>query len=110
MPGPLVHVGAVGFCPHGGALTVISTNTRVLVNGMPVATIADQFMIAGCVFTVGPKPQPCLTVQWLVPAARVMVNGSPPVLQTSSGLCLGPEQAPQGLPTIASTQPRVSAT
>jgi len=37
------------------------------------------------------KPQPCIRVQWLVPAARVLVNGQPVLLQTSTGLCLSPE-------------------
>lgn len=110
MPGPLAHVGASAICPHAGQVSIISTNTRVLVGGMPVATLADQFLIAGCAFTVPPgKPQPCLRVQWLAPATRVLVNGQPPILQTSAGLCLSPEQAPQGPPTFIVTQIRVTA-
>ena len=108
MPGPLYHVGAAAICPHGGQVTVISTNARVLVSGMPVATMADSYMVAGCAFTVPPgKPQPCLRVQWLVTATRILVNGQPALLQTSTGLCLSPEQIPQGPPTIITTQPRV---
>lgn len=111
MPGPLYHVGAAAMCPHGGQVTTISSNTRVLVSGMPVATMSDTSMIAGCAFTVpGPKPQPCVKVQWLVPAARVMVNAQPVLLQTSSGLCLSPEQIPQGPPSILTTQTRVVGT
>ena len=110
MPGPVYHVGAVAICQHGGQVQTISSNTRVLVSGMPVATIADQSLVAGCAFTVGPKPSPCVRVQWLVPATRVLVNGQPVLLQPSAGLCLSPEQAPQGAPIIASTQPRVIAT
>ena len=109
MPGPLVHVGAVGMCPHGGQMTVISTNARVLVSGMPVATLGDTFLIVGCVFTVPPgKPQPCVKVQWLVPATRVLVGGQPAILQSSSGLCQSPEQIPQGPPTVLVTQIRAS--
>ena len=111
MPGLLFHVGAQAMCPHGGQVTTISSNTRVLVNGMPVATMADQFMIAGCVFTVpGPKPQPCIKVQWLVPATRVMVNGQPVLLMTSTGLCQSAEQIPAGPPTVTVTQTRVMGT
>lgn len=111
MPGPVVHVGAVGMCPHAGPLSIVSSNSRVLVSGMPVATVADQFIVAGCVFTVpGPKPQPCVAARWLTPATRVLVNGTPPVLQSSTGLCTSAEQIPQGPPAIVSTQPRVSAT
>ncbi|MBI1259058.1 MAG: hypothetical protein GC204_16435 [Chloroflexi bacterium] len=111
MPGFLFHVGAQAMCPHGGQVTTISSNTRVLVNGMPVATMADQFMIAGCVFTVpGPKPQPCIKVQWLVPATRVMINGQPAILMASTGLCQSAEQIPGGPPTVTVTQTRVTGT
>lgn len=108
MPGPLYHVGAVAICPHGGQITTISSNVRVLVSGMPVATIADQSLVAGCAFTI-PPPQPCIRVQWIVPATRVLINGQPALIQTSVGLCLGPTQAPQGPATIITTQPRVIA-
>ena len=111
MPGPIFHVGAQAICPHAGTVTTISSNTRVLVSGQPVATLADTYVVAGCPFQVpGPKPQPCVKVQWLVPATRVMVNGQPVILQTSTGLCLSVEQIPQGPPTVVATQPRVVAT
>lgn len=109
MPGFLFHVGAVAMCPHGGQVTVIPTNTRVLVSGQPVATMGDVYLVAGCAFTIPPgKPQPCIKVQWLTPATRVLVNGQPAILQTSMGLCQSPEQAPQGPPIVVSTQPRVA--
>lgn len=105
MPGFLLHVGATIICPHAGQVTTISTNTRVLVSGQPVATFADTFVIAGCVFTVpGPKPQPCVKVQWITPATRVMVNGQPALLQTSTGICQSVEQIPQGPPTPVAVQ------
>jgi hypothetical protein len=110
VPGPLFHVGAAAICPHAGPVTTISSNVRVLASAMPVATVADTFVVAGCVFTVGTKPQPCVLARWLVPATRVLVNGQPAVLQTSTGLCFSAEQAPQGPPTVLSTQPRVMAT
>ncbi|HEX5208419.1 MAG TPA: hypothetical protein VFW10_11595 [Steroidobacteraceae bacterium] len=108
MPGPLFHVGAVAMCPHGGQVTTIPGSARVLVSGMPVATVADQCLIAGCAFTI-PPPQPCLRVQWLTPATRVSVNGSPPITQGSSGLAISATGVPQGPPLILSTQTRVSA-
>jgi uncharacterized Zn-binding protein involved in type VI secretion len=108
MSGLLFHAGAQAICPHGGQVTTISANTRVLVNGMPVATLGDQFVIGGCVFTVpGPKPQPCIKVQWLVPAARVMVGGQPAILATSAALAQSAEQIPGGPPTVTVTQTRV---
>lgn len=110
MPGPLYHAGAVATCPHAGQVQSVSSNVRVLVSGMQVVTMADTSLVVGCPFTVpGPKPQPCVRVQWLVPAARVLVNGVPPIVQSSTGLCLSVEQIPQGPPIIATTQPRVVA-
>src|SRR5574341_627744 len=111
MPGPLFHVGAAAQCPHIGPVQVVSTNARVKVSGMPVATLSDQFLVSGCPFTLpNGKPQPCVRVQWLVPAARVQVMGQPVILQTSTGLCQSAEQIPQGPPLITSTQTRVVGT
>lgn len=111
MPGPLVHVGAAIICTHAAPVTAITSNTRVLVSGMPVVTLADNYVVTGCPFTLPttpPKPQPCVRVQWLVPATRVLVNGQPVILQVSSGICLSVEQIPQGPPTVVSAQPRVT--
>jgi hypothetical protein len=108
MPGTLVHVGASINCTHAAPVTITSTNTRVLVSGMAVATLADMFLVVGCPFTLpGPKPQPCVKVQWMTPATRVFVNGQPVILQASAGLCQSAEQIPQGPPIIAATQMRV---
>jgi hypothetical protein len=111
MPGPMVTVASVGMCPHAGPITIASSDARVLASGAPVATMADQFVIAGCVFTIPPgKPQPCVRVQWLIPAVRVLINGQPPILQTSTGLALSVEGIPGGPPVISTTQPRAIAT
>ena len=106
MPG-IAHVGFTAICPHGGQVTVVSTNTRVIVNGMPAATMSDVFTVAGCVFAPGGVAHPCVTLQWLMPATRVKVNGQPVILQTSTGLAKAADQAPQGPPTIILTQQRV---
>jgi hypothetical protein len=114
MPGQLFHVGAQAMCPHGAQVTTVSSNSRVLVGGQPVATLSDTYTIAGCPFQIpfgpGTKPQPCVKVQWLVPATRVLVNNQPPILSTSAGLCQSAEQIPQGPPTVATTQVKVTAT
>lgn len=114
MPGPILHVGAVGSCPHGGQLSIAAGEPRVLLNGMPAATMADNYLVAGCPFQVpigtGTKPQPCVRVQFTVPATRVLLNGKPAMLSTSPGLCQSAEQIPQGAAIISSVQPRVVAT
>jgi hypothetical protein len=107
MGAPLFHVGAQAMCPHGGQVSTIPSSPRVTVGGQPVATLGDTYLVAGCAFTVPPgKPQPCLKVQWLVPATRVMVGGQPAILQSSNGLCLSAEQIPQGPPQVVMTQTR----
>ncbi len=112
MAAPFLHVGLTAMCPHGGSVSVISTNARVMVSNQPVATMSDTFMIAGCPFQIpvgaGTKPQPCIKIQWVVPATRIMVNGQPALIQTSTGLCQSAEQIPAGAPTITVVQPRVS--
>jgi hypothetical protein len=111
MPGMLVHVGATITCMHGGTVSVAPGQPRVLLGGQPAATMADQYPVAGCPFQVpvpgGTKPQPCIKVQWTVPATRVFVNRQPVILQASVGLGLSAEQIPQGPPTVATTQVRV---
>lgn len=109
MPGLVMHVGATVNCPHTAPAQTVSSNSRVLVSGAQVATIADQTTVSGCPFVVGTKPQPCVIVQWSVPAARVMVNGQPALLSTSPGLCKSAEQIPQGLALVTATQARVVA-
>ena len=114
MANPLLHVGATAICPHSGQVSLSTPNTRVVVGGQPVATMADSDTVAGCPFQIpvgaGTKPQPCVRIQWLVPAARVRVGGQPALLQTSSGLCLSAEQIPQGPPNVTVTQVRVRGT
>jgi len=114
MPGPALHVAAGISCPHGAPAQVAPGNPRVLVAGQPVATMADQYPVAGCPFQVpvgaGTKPQPCVRLQWTVPATRVLAGGSPVLIATSTGLALSAEQIPQGPPVVAAVQPRVVAT
>jgi hypothetical protein len=110
MPGFLIHVGATTICPHGGQISIASTNTRVFVGSkqQPVAIQSDTFNVAGCAFTVPTgKPQPCVTVKWLVAATRIMVGGKLVVLQNSVGVCQSADQIPQGPPNVAMTQIRV---
>jgi hypothetical protein len=109
MAGPLFHVGAVAMCPHGGQVTTISADTRVLVSGMLVALISDQFIVAGCTFAPGGVLQPCVTVQWTAPTAETLVTGQPAITALSVGLCIAANGAPNGPAIVASTQPRAVA-
>lgn len=108
----LLHLGASIRCAHATGLATMQPPAlaRVKASGVAVATQADSFLIAGCPFTVASKPQPCVSIRWVVPALRVRVNRSPVLLQSSRGVCQSAEQAPQGPPVATSTQPRVRGT
>jgi hypothetical protein len=106
MPGPVVHQGAVVTCMHGGQAQPVAPNPRVLVSGMPVSTLATPYVVAGCPFAPPPGNGPCVTAQWVAGATRVLVAGTPLVVQSGVAVC-----APTGTGLIViTTQPRVVAT
>ena len=106
MPGPLLHVGATVMCAHGGQAQPTAPNPRVLVSGQPTVLMSAPWVIAGCPFTTGSNPMPCVTGQWTVAATRVLSSGQPVVLMDSQSLC-----APNGTPMIPSAaQMRVLGT
>jgi hypothetical protein len=107
MPGFTFHFGATAACPHQTGRVMVAPNQKsVAVRGQLVATTASTLTVVGCTFTVpGPKPQPCVTVKWLMPSTRVFVNGNPVLLQPSLGaspaICQSAEQIPQGPPQVS---------
>lgn len=107
MAAPLLTTASSLQCPHGGTVTIISSNTAVQA-GAPLALATDTFTIAGCPFQipvgVGTVPHPCMTVQWIKPNTQTTVNGTPTLSQDSSGLCLAADQVPQGPVSIVQTQ------
>jgi len=110
MPGPVLHTGASATCPHGAPLNIIAASPRVMVSGMPAAVLTDQGLVAGCPFTVGPKPQPCVTTRWIAGATRVIANGQPLLINPCVAICLSADQIPNGPPIILGPQTRVIAT
>jgi uncharacterized Zn-binding protein involved in type VI secretion len=114
MAGFLVTISASAICTHGATVSIAPGNSRVRAGGAPVATIGDNYSVAGCPFQIpigtGTKPQPCVSLRWIAPAVRVKVDGQPVVLQASSGICQSAEQIPQGPPTVVTTQMRVKGT
>ena len=103
MPGTVVHLGATVLCAHAGQATPVVVNPRVLVNGMPVATLTSPYVVAGCALTGTPSP-PCVTAQWITGATRVLVAGAPVLLNLGQSVC-----APSGTPLlVVTTQTRVT--
>jgi hypothetical protein len=98
-------------CPHGGTVTITSTNTKVqAADALALAT--DTFAIVGCPFQipvgVGTVPHPCVSVLWTQPNMNTMVNGVPTLSQDSVGLCLAADQVTQGPVSVVQTQIGVS--
>lgn len=104
----ILQQGCTIQCPHGGTVSAVPTNTKVKVGGAFVLLASDVFLVAGCAFMVGPKPQPCLTVEWQMPSTMFKINGTAVLLESSIGLCKSPEGAPQGVAIVSGAQTKVS--
>jgi hypothetical protein len=81
-------------------------SARVLVSGMPIATIAAPYSVVGCAFVPPAGNGPCVTAQWVVGAVQVLSEGQPVALLTGVATCV-PTGTPL-LPVVA--QMRVLAT
>jgi hypothetical protein len=87
VPGYLLHQSATVLCMHGGQAQATVPNPRVKVSGMMTVQMPNPWVIAGCPFTPGPVPMPCVTAQWVTSALRVKSGGMPLLLQDSQAVC-----------------------
>ncbi len=88
MPGFLLHANAVVMCAHGGQAQLTLPFPRVVVSGMPLATMSSLHMITACPFVTPGGNGPCVTAQWLVGATRITAGGMPVLLQSSVATCV----------------------
>jgi len=95
MPAPILHVGATVLCAHGGQAIPTVPSPVVMVSGMPIATIAGPWTVAGCAFVPPAGNGPCVTAQWIVGAVQVMSQGQPVVIMTGVASCV-----PTGTPLM----------
>lgn len=102
MPGPILHMGATVLCLHAGQAMPTVPSAVVMVSGMPVATIAAPYVVAGCPFVPPAGNGPCVTAQWVVGATRVLSQGQPLAIMTGSSICI-PTGTPL-LPVVAQTR------
>ena len=87
-------------------MNAVSANMRANASGSPLLRASDTFVIAGCTLpTVGGNP--CVQVQWLTRDLRSKAQGDFTLSDTSVGLCLAADQAPQGTVIISMTQQQV---
>jgi hypothetical protein len=98
MPGFLLHQGAVVMCAHGGQAMPTVPNPRVLVSGMPTASVAPPWTVVGCPGIPAVPIPPCVTGMWSVGTLRVTSLGQPLLVQSSVAVT-----APGGVPLIPST-------
>ena len=96
MPGPILHLGAIVTCSHGGQALPTAPFARVLVSGQPVVTQASPYAVAGCGFVPPGGNGPCVTGNFITVATRVLAGGVPVVLQDSISTCV-----PTATPLIA---------
>jgi len=105
MPGFMLHLGSTVLCAHGGQAQPTAPYPRVLLNGMPVVTMASPHVVAGCPFVPPAGNGPCVTAQWVLGATRVLAGGMPVLVQTGQAVCV-----PTATPVlILATQTRVVA-
>ena len=112
MSGQTLNTSSTLMCPHGGSVSIVSSNTRVKVDGAYAALATDTFTISGCPFQIPatpPIPSPCVIVQWIVPDVRSKANSTPTLSQGSTGLCLAATQAPQGPVSVSNAQTRAKS-
>jgi hypothetical protein len=99
-------MGAVVLCSHGGQAVPIAPSPVVFVSGMPIATIAAPYAVAGCAFVPPAGNGPCVTAQWVVGAVQVLSQGQPVAIMTGMAICV-----PTGTPLVPmSAQTLVLAT
>jgi hypothetical protein len=106
--GMVLTTEATMMCPHGGTVTAVSSNMKVLA-GTSVLRPNDTFIVAGCVLNVSGAPHPCVTVEWQMPSTKVNADGAAALTTDSIGMCKAGDQAIQGTVMVMSTQMKVSA-
>ena len=109
MPGKLLTVAATVQCPHGGSATLTTANGRVLGPDGAVLVQSDIHTVAGCSFTIGNVPSPCLRIEWQAPAVKSTFSGVAPLVESSVGLCYAASGAPQGTAMVTASQQKGSA-
>ena len=109
MPGNILTTASTITCPHQGRATLITTNTKGFASRAAALIETDVHPVLGCLFTLpGPKPSPCVRIEWSAGAGQVTINGVAVLVLSSIGKCMNAEGAIQGL-AIKSTQKKASA-
>jgi hypothetical protein len=110
MPGYILTTMSQVKCTHGGTATLTTANTMIKIDGAPALLETDVHPVVGCPFTVpGPKPQPCVKIEWEAGAEKCKIKGKKVLIQSSVGKCISAEGATQGVAIVAQTQIKAKA-
>jgi hypothetical protein len=101
--GRLLTTASTLQCPHGGAVSIASSNAHAKADGAFIARASDTFTVGGCPFTLV-APHPCAQVQWITSALRVRAAEDSALTEESVGLCLAADGAPQGAVLVVDAQ------
>jgi hypothetical protein len=102
MSAPVLNIGAVVLCAHGGQVKLLP-NPKIMLSGQPAAQFAPTLLIAGCMNPTPPaNTGPDVMVAPMPPSLTLKVtsNGQPLLLQTITGI-----PVPSGIPLL----PAISA-
>ena len=69
----------------------VPSSTTVTLGGDPIVLATDTFTVAGCPFTLGRSPHPCVQVQWVVAgAASARADGDAAADRPTASACAWP--------------------
>jgi hypothetical protein len=102
MPSPIVTSAAKIMCAHGGQVTLMPKQMKVLAGGSPVLCVGDLMgsPIVGCAQPPTPATAPCLAVASEIPipmvgmSPTVLVGGKPVLLAGINGVTTGVPPSP----------------
>lgn len=105
MPGYILTTTSQVMCPHGGTAILTTADAKVKVDSALALLESDVHPVAGCPFVLpGPKPSPCIRIEWTAGATMSKIDGTKVLVQSSVGKCISAEGAIQGVALIAQTQ------
>lgn len=102
MPSPILNAAAKITCAHGGQVTIIPKQFKVMVGGQPALCVGDLAgsPIVGCAQPPTPTTAPCLVVASEIPipmvgmSPKVMAGGKPVLLAGINGVTSGVPPSP----------------
>jgi hypothetical protein len=111
MPGPVLTMASDIRCPHGASvLATITDPERSMVEGAPLLSSIDLFVVTGCPFTLpGPTPSPCVEVRWEAPEQSMGIGDGKALSTSSVGTCFAASGQPQGVAIADPKQTAVAA-